>query len=264
MKNRSFMTIMAVTAVTAMLMAGCGSSNAVPAKEEAVTETVQATAEEANPADETVPADQAATADTAIAEAPSAVSQGETASEAGAVEETTAEAAQEDAAETEQGESATAEPQEGDTVVIVYEGNEIEATFRNIAGPEFPVESQGDYVYDVLGMSCCFKQAVAPGRIDYEKLPEEWQSMARTVYMINKKESEQNAVVLPEPQEGDVTTVIREDGKEITVTFQGMDGDRYVYDAEGNKVTTSEVLEKGAIPFKDLPMGWTEILSHGY
>ena len=101
-------------------------------------------------------------------------------------------AAQEEAAETEQAEIVTAEPQEGDTVVIVYEGNEIEATFRNIAGPEFPVESQGDYVYDVLGMSCCFKQAVAPGRIDYEKLPEEWQSMARTVYMINKQESEQD------------------------------------------------------------------------
>lgn len=259
MKNRSFVTILAVTVITAVLAAGCGSSNAAPAKEEAATETVQATAEEANPADE------ASAADTAVDQVPSAAAEGETIAENEAVEETTAvAAAQEEAAETEQAEIVTAEPQEGDTVVIVYEGNEIEATFRNIAGPEFPVESQGDYVYDVLGMSCCFKQAVAPGRIDYEKLPEEWQSMARTVYMINKQESEQDAVVLPEPQEGDVTTVIREDGKEITVTFQGMDGDRYVYDAEGNKVTTSEVLEKGAIPFKDLPMGWTEILSHGY
>lgn len=263
MKTGNVLKLLAVTAVTAMLMAGCGASNSAPAKEEAVTETAQTTAEEADPADEAVSADRAVTADTAIAEAPSVVSQGETASEAEAVEETTAEAAQ--AAETEQAEIVTAEPQEGDTVVIVYEGNEIEAAFRNIAeGPEYPQESQGEYIYDVLGMKCIFEQAVAPGRIEYEKLPEEWQSMARTVYMINKQESEQDAVVLPEPQEGDVTTVIREDGKEITVTFQGMDGDRYVYDAEGNKVTTSEVLEKGAIPFKDLPMGWTEILSHGY
>ena len=52
MKNRSFMTILAVTVITAVLAAGCGSSNTAPAKEEAATETVQATAEEANPADE--------------------------------------------------------------------------------------------------------------------------------------------------------------------------------------------------------------------
>ena len=259
MKNRSFMTILAVTVITAMLTAGCGSSNAGPAKEDAA-ETVQTTAEEA------IPADDASAADTAVDEVPSAAAEGETGSETDAVEKTTTvAAAQEEVAEPEQAQSVTAEPQEGDTVVTVYEGNEINAVFCNMAdGQEYPQESQGEYVYDIMGLKCLFEKPVAPGRIDYEKLPEEWQSMIRTAYMVNTKESEQDTTVIPEPEEGDVTTVILEDGKEITVTFKGMDGEDYVYEAEGIKVTTGEVLEKGTITFKDLPMGWTQILRTGF
>lgn len=267
MKKKSGLKLMAVIAVTTILAAGCGNSNAAPAKEDAVTETVQATAEEANAADETNAADGVSSADTAIGEVPSVSSEGETGSETDAVEETTVEAettaeaaSKEEAAETEQAEAVTSEPRDGDTVIILYEGNEISATFLNKAEElDYIPDSQGGYVYDILGRKCVFKQPVSAGRIDYEKLPEEWQSMVLMAYSMEQKESGQDAAGISEPEEGDVTTV-KKDGKEIKVTFLGKDGEKYIYDMDGVTVKIDEILEKGVISFEDLPKGWTVIM----
>ena len=55
MKNRNFCKLLASTVIVIMLSAGCGASNAAPAKEEAATEATEATVTEEETVTEETP-----------------------------------------------------------------------------------------------------------------------------------------------------------------------------------------------------------------
>lgn len=232
--KKNILNLLAISSVIAMLLAGCGSSNSAPAKQEDAQETTETTKEEAG----STASESEAVAEAAVAKA----------------EENTPEATtQEEPAAEGQEDVVITEPKEGDITTVLYEGKELKITFLEIAqSPPFPSESEGAFVYDIEGQKCLFEQAIAPGHIDYEKLPEEWQSMIKIEYMQNQKGSEQEESAKYEPQEGDVTTILR-DGKEFVLTFLRMEDGKYVYDKDGVTLFLEDPFEKGTIAFEDLP-----------